>query len=216
LAQIGYPDGHTMPPSLPDVRPVSAATHWWARVSTAQYAFTAFGILAATAITLLLMGRVPICTCGYVKVWHGIALSSENSQHLSDWYTFSHVIHGFAFYAIGWLAGRQWPLALRFVLALLVEGSWEVFENTPFIINRYREATISLDYYGDSVINSVADILAMTVGFVSASRLSVWTIVTLTIVLEGFVAYFIRDNLTLNIIMLIYPLEAIQRWQIGA
>ena len=204
-----------MPPSFPDVPPTPAAVHWSARASVRQYAVAALGVIVATAITLFLMGRVPICRCGYVKVWHGIALSSENSQHLSDWYTFSHVIHGFAFYAIGWLASRQWPLALRFVLAVLVEGSWEVFENTPFVINRYREATISLDYYGDSVINSVADILAMSVGFVLASRLRVWTIVSLTIGLEGLVAYFIRDNLALNIIMLIYPLEAIRQWQLG-
>ncbi len=197
------------------MRSITAAAQWYARVSPGRYALAGAGVIAATAITLFLMGRVPICTCGYVKAWHGIVLSSENSQHLSDWYTFTHVIHGFAFYAILWLAGRQWPLGLRLVLAVLVEGSWEVFENTELVISRYREATISLDYYGDSVINSVADILAMIVGFAAASRLPVWTIVSLTIGLESFLAYFIRDNLTLNIIMLIYPLEAIRQWQVG-
>lgn len=188
---------------------------WRYRVRPAQWALISAGLILAAAATLLLMGRVPICKCGYVKLWHGVVFSAENSQHLSDWYTPSHVIHGFAFYGLLWLVGRRWPLGLRLVLATLIESSWEVFENTDLIINRYREVTISLDYYGDSVINSVSDILAMVLGFLGAAKLSIRTVVVMTIAMEVVVGYFIHDNLTLNILMLLYPLDAVRRWQSG-
>jgi uncharacterized protein DUF2585 len=189
-------------------RIVKPTRRWWFIGSAA--------ILIAAALTLSSMGRVPICKCGYVKPWHGIVNSSENSQHVSDWYTFSHVIHGFAFYGLLWLVGRRWPIGARFACAVAIESGWEIFENTDLIINRYREATISLDYYGDSVLNSVADILAMAAGFWLAARLPIAVTVALTIAMEAFVGYYIRDNLLLNILMLLYPLEAVRRWQSGA
>ncbi len=171
--------------------------------------------MVLAAVVLLAMGRVPICKCGYVKAWHGVVSSSENSQHVSDWYTFSHVIHGFAFYGLFWLVAPRSAIRTRFLAALMLESGWEVLENTDLIINRYREATISLDYYGDSVLNSVSDILAMAAGFQIARRSPVRATIAATVAMEAFVGYMIRDNLLLNIIMLVHPIDAVRLWQQG-
>jgi hypothetical protein len=186
------------------------------RIPNGAYAAAAIGLVCLAAAIELAMGRVPWCKCGYVKLWHGVVQSSENSQHLTDWYTFSHIIHGMGFYFLLWLVARRMPADARFVLAVLLEASWEVLENTPMVINHYRAATISLDYFGDSVINSMSDIGAMMAGFWLARRIPVWASIGLIVVMEVAVAAIIRDNLALNILMLVYPLEAVKRWQMGA
>jgi len=180
-----------------------------------KYLALTLGVIAIAALILLLMGRTPICECGYVKFWHGVTVSSENSQHLSDWYSPSHVIHGFIFYGALWLFARRLSVGIRLIAATIIESAWEIVENTDWIINRYREATISLDYYGDSVINSTFDILFMVAGFFLASKMPVWLTILIALGLELFVGYLIRDNLTLNVIMLLWPLQAIRDWQAG-
>lgn len=183
---------------------------------TRRSAFILILILVATAGVLLAMGRNPICECGYVKLWHGETVSSENSQHLVDWYTPSHVLHGLVFYGLLWLVARRLRLGTRLVIATLIEAAWEIVENTNAVIERYRAATIALDYYGDSVINSVADIIAMWIGFALARVLPVWASIALFVVAEAVTIWFIRDGLLLNVLMLLWPLEAVRNWQSAA
>ena len=186
------------------------------RLSLPVALLLSLGIIIAIVALMFWMGRLPICKCGYVKLWHGGRGDSEISQHLADWYTYSHVLHGVIFYFLLWLVFRgRLSVGARLVLATLIEGAWEIFENTPFIINRYRTQTISRDYFGDTIINSVGDILAMIFGFLIASRLPAWVTVFLLIATELVLLYLIRDNLLLNIIMLVYPLEWIKQWQAG-
>jgi hypothetical protein len=181
--------------------------------------FITFAIMVATAAIELAMGRVPICTCGTVKLWHGAVQSAENSQQLTDWYSLSHVIHGMIMYFVAWLLWRKWRLfggrPARFALpiAVLVEAAWEVAENTSMVIDRYRAVTVSFGYSGDSVLNSMGDIGCMIVGFLVASRLPWRVSLLLGVFFELLTLYVIRDNLTLNVIMLFWPIEAIRQWQ---
>lgn len=178
-------------------------------------AIVVVGIILLTAAWLLWIGRVPFCTCGYVKLWHGQVVSSENSQHISDWYTPSHIIHGFLFYGLLWLVARRLRFGWRLAIATLIEAAWEIVENSDAVIERYRTVTISLDYYGDSVLNVVADIGAMILGFWLASRLPVWVTVALILLFEGVTIWLIRDGLALNVLMLLWPMDWIAEWQAG-
>ena len=168
-------------------------------------------ILALAAAILLVMGRPPICTCGDVTLWG--SEGPAQSQMLADWYSLSHVIHGFLFYALLWLAARKWRVERRLLVALLIETTWEIVENTPLIIDRYREATIALGYTGDSILNSLSDIAMMAVGFLIARRLPVWASVLIVLLLELIPLFVIRDNLTLNVWMLLAPSDALREWQ---
>ena len=175
----------------------------------------AAGLIALQAAALLAMGHPVICTCGRIDLWHGNPSGPETSQHLTDWYTYTHVVHGFGFYLLLWLVAPRMPFLWRLVIAIGLEAGWEVIENTPLIMDRYRQSALARGYFGDSVVNSVVDTLAAVVGFALARILPVWLSVALVAGMELFAAYMIRDNLVLNIIQLIHPSEVISRWQTG-
>jgi hypothetical protein len=200
-----------------------------------RYWWIALAIVALAAAGLLAMGRPPICTCGTVKLWVGTVTGPDNSQHIADWYTPSHIVHGFLFYALGWWALRRNHVQVssaphcsatsggrgdldigdRLIAAVLIESAWELLENSPFIIDRYRHETMALGYTGDSVLNSVCDIGWMVVGFALARRLPIPVTIALAVGLELLCLIVIRDNLTLNVLMLIAPNDAIRAWQAG-
>jgi len=169
----------------------------------------AIGLIFGQALVLFALGQPPICECGYVKLWEGVVKSSGNSQHLSDWYTFSHIIHGFAFYLL-------LQLILRLAGAVGLEAGWEILENTPMVINHYRKQALAQSYAGDSIINSVFDTIWMVLGFIAAWKIPVWASAASVVLMELIVALCIRDNLTLNIIGFFWQPEFIANWQNGA
>ena len=178
-----------------------------------------FALVALAVAILFAMDRPPICTCGEIELWHGVVQSSGNSQHIADWYSPSHFTHGLIMYFFAWLLWRKWelfggkPARWALPIAVFVEAAWEVTENTPMVIDHYRSVTISWGYSGDSILNSAADIGWMIVGFLAASRLPAWASIVLAISFELLTLWIIRDNLTLNVIMLFWPVEAIRQWQ---
>ena len=182
---------------------------WWATLA----------LLALAVAVLFAMDRPPICTCGEVKLWHGVVQSEGNSQHVTDWYSPSHFTHGLIMYFFAWLLWRKWklfggkPARWALPIAVLVESAWEIAENTPMVIDRYRAVTVSFGYSGDSIVNSAADIGWMIVGFLVAARVPVWASVAVALSFELLTLWIIRDNLTLNVVMLFWPVEAIRQWQ---
>lgn len=186
--------------------PFQRVKSWWWAVGA---------LVLAAAIAELAMGRSAVCPCGHLALWAPHVNSAENSQQLLDWYSFSHVIHGFLFYLAGWLVLRGQPVGLRLTFATLIEAGWEVLENSPIIIDRYRAATIAVGYSGDSVLNSISDVACMILGFAIARRLPVWVTIGIAIAFELFTLAMIRDNLTLNVLMLVHPSDAIRAWQAG-
>ena len=196
----------------------------WRRPSVNRRTQTPFGVVipiaagfvALQASSLLIIGLPPICTCGFVDLWHGNPSGPQTSQHLTDWYTYTHIIHGVGFYLLLWLIAPQFSFGLRLALAVGFEAGWEIFENTPVIMDRYRQSALAHGYFGDSVVNSVFDTFATAVGFLLARISPIWSSIALVILLELFLGYMIRDNLTLNIIQLVHPSDTLSTWQSGS
>jgi hypothetical protein len=186
-----------------------------ASMTRTRMTMLALALVTAAALLLLAMGRPPICTCGMIELWVNQGDSPKTSQMLADWYSPSHVIHGFLFYAFLWLVARRQPVERHFLIALLAEIAWEILENTDWAINRYREATIAIGYTGDSILNTLSDIGMMALGFWLARKLPVWVTVIAAISLELAALIAVRDNLTLNVWMFLFPTEAVRNWQAG-
>jgi hypothetical protein len=185
-----------------------------AHASRPKPLLTLIAVLLLTVAILWAMGRPPICTCGAVTLWG--REGPTQSQMLADWYSPSHIVHGFLFYVLLHWIWPKAPFERRFLVALMIEATWEIIENTPMVIGRYREATIALGYSGDSILNSASDIMMMALGFLAARRLPIWVSIAAVLLLELIPLIVIRDNLTLNIWMLLAPNDAVRAWQAGA
>jgi hypothetical protein len=176
------------------------------------------GTLLVVVLAIVLLrsqGRLWLCACGQVYLWAGDIWSSDNSQHLFDPYSFTHVLHGIMFFWLLALIAPRLALTWRLFIAISLESAWEVVENSAFVIDRYRATTAALGYNGDTIINSTADIMLCAVGFIIANYLGFWRTLLFFIIVEIILVIWIRDSLILNILMLIFPIEAIKDWQLG-
>lgn len=187
---------------------------WYDKISAKTYVILIVLLFGVHIVSLTYQGHIPICSCGYVIPWNSEVNTANDSQHLADWYTFSHIIHGFLFYFLIRKIFKKMPVEMALLLSVGIEVGWEILENSPIIINRYRETAATM-YFGDSIFNSFSDVLWMIIGFWGALKLPTWISVSIVVFLELFTLYYIKDNLTLNIIMLLYPFEAIRNWQLG-
>ena len=167
------------------------------------------------AVILHWQGRPWWCKCGELNLWVGSAFSNHTSQHILDPYSFSHVLHGVLFFLLLWVALPSVVPAWRFTMAVGLEVVWEIIENSTFIIERYRSATISLDYMGDSIANSISDVGCCALGFVLARWIGWKASIAVFVLVELFMLFWIRDNITLNVVMLLHPVEAIKNWQLA-
>lgn len=172
------------------------------------------GVYVLTAILLLVMGQRFFGPDGRFGLWEGDIWSAHTSQRFADPYSFSHIGHGILFFGLLWLTARKLHVRHRLLIATVLEAGWEILENSPIIIQRYREATIAQGYSGDSVFNSLSDLLMMTLGFFAASKAKAWQSLALFVAMELGCLFAVRDNLTLNIVMLIHPIQAVKAWQL--
>ena len=170
-------------------------------------------IIMALATALHFLGRIWWCSCGEPVLFSWDVNSKHNSQHIMDQYSFSHVLHGLIFFWLLFLFRSQISARARFFAAMVVEAGWEIMENTPLVVDRYRAVTVSLGYTGDSIANSLSDVAFCMLGFIFASQYRFRTSFLLFLVTETLLLYFIRDSLVINVIMLIWPVEAIRNWQ---
>ena len=188
----------------------------WADITDNRYAMATYLMMVVAVVVILQMqGRVWWCEAGDMVPWSWNIWSTHNSQHIIDPYSFTHVLHGvIEFWLIGFVF-RRMPIVWRLALAIFIESSWEVAENSTMVIERYRAATISLDYFGDSIIKSIADIACCATGFVIAYKLKFWRSLLLFLTTEALLIVFIKDSLVINIIMLLFPIDAIKNWQMS-
>jgi hypothetical protein len=209
MADSVLPKEAVSPPGDPqDAYPLRPWRNPWPWLAT-------LAVLALTAYQLHRQGRGWCCACGQLSLSWGDPRSPHTSQHLFDPYSFTHVLHGLALCGLlAWAVPRLAPV-WRLWLAICLECLWEVFENIDFVIQRYRTATVSFGYPGDTVANSLGDILSSAVGFVLARRLGLWGSLALFVLIEAVLLVWIRDSLLLNVVMLIHPIDAIKAWQMG-